>query len=86
MGALTSDWHPASMADSLVAADFLFSRDVLRDIAAQITFDGVVLINEISDTNDFLVSEIADAGCSTDIECFTDVVGSRATDSVDIGE
>ena len=74
------------MADSLVATDFDFSFDVLCNITAQVTFDRVVLINEVPHANDFFVGQIANAGCSTDIECFTDICLAGTTDSIDVGE
>jgi hypothetical protein len=51
------------MADSLVATDFDFSFDVLCNITAQVTFDRVVLIDEVPHTNDLFVGQIANAGC-----------------------
>jgi len=74
------------MTDSLITPDFYFSFDVLRNISTKVTFDVVVLVNEISHTNDLFVSQVADTSSQTDIESFADICRSGATDSIDVGE
>tara|TARA_B100001013_G_C24620529_1_gene447038 strand:- start:963 stop:1226 length:264 start_codon:yes stop_codon:yes gene_type:complete len=74
------------MTDSLIASDFDFSFDVLRNISTKVAFDGVVLVDEISHTNDLFVSQVADTSGQTYIESLTNICRSGATDSIDVGE
>jgi hypothetical protein len=74
------------MTNSLVAADFDFSFDVLRNITTKVAFNGVVLVDEIPHANDLFVSQVADTGCQTDIESLADLCGSGTTDSIDVSE
>tara|TARA_B110000263_G_scaffold170120_1_gene148198 strand:- start:499 stop:762 length:264 start_codon:yes stop_codon:yes gene_type:complete len=74
------------MTDSLITSDFDFSFDVLRNISTKVAFDGVVLVDEISHTNDLFVSQVADTSGQTYIESLANICRSGATDSIDVGE
>tara|TARA_B100000809_G_scaffold234816_1_gene252597 strand:- start:1607 stop:1870 length:264 start_codon:yes stop_codon:yes gene_type:complete len=74
------------MTDSLITSDFDFSFDVLRNISTKVAFDGVVLVDEISHTNDLFVSQVADTSGQTYIESVANICRSGATDSIDVRE
>ena len=59
--ALSTDRESLTVTDALEATDFDLALDVLLHIAAQVTFDGDVLIDPTTDAIDFVFREITDA-------------------------
>src|SRR6266699_1073757 len=60
--ALSADRESAAVADPLIAVDLDLALDVLRHLAAKITFDLVLRIDEVAKAHDFVVGEVANAG------------------------
>ena len=74
------------MAQALVATDFDLSLDVLRDVAAKVTLNREVRINELADLQDLGVREIAHLGVVVDVDGFEGFECPRAADPIDIGQ
>tara|TARA_Y100000746_G_scaffold230895_1_gene243422 strand:+ start:1302 stop:1748 length:447 start_codon:yes stop_codon:yes gene_type:complete len=83
---LSTHWEASPVADSLETADLNLAFDVLGYIAPEITLNGVVVINEVSDFDNFFIGKIANSCRSADVESFTNIRRTSATDAVDIGQ
>jgi hypothetical protein len=59
MRALSTDGKTLAMTNTLKASDFDLALDVLLHIAAQVTFDGDVLVDPATNAIHFIFSEIA---------------------------
>src|SRR4029078_216050 len=76
----------ATVADALVAADLHLALDVLRDLAAEVSFDLQVLVDEGADIQDPVLGEIADLGRRVHTGPGDDLVGAGRPDAVDVGQ
>ena len=74
------------MTNAAIAADFLEALDIHSDLSAKITFNGVILFDDITDTVDFFVGEVLDAGVRIDIGLLKNLAGTRASDTVNVGQ
>jgi hypothetical protein len=86
MCALTAHRKPFAMAKPLVAADLDLSLDILRNFATEVALDLVVGIDELANTQDFCVCEIADFRVVINFERTEELVRPRSSDPEDIGE
>src|ERR1700729_441845 len=57
--ALASDRQAATMADATVRIDIAQPRDILRPLAAKLTFDHVVLVHQRREPRQFVFVQIA---------------------------
>ena len=74
------------MAQATVGPDLHQALDVLGALAAQVAFDGEVVVDRVAELGDLVLCEIADVGVRRDLEVVEQPVGGRATDSVDVRE
>jgi hypothetical protein len=86
MGALPTNRETTAMPETLVRTDFDLALDVLCDLAPQITFDGQIGVDVLTDLDDLTVGEIANLGAPIDIEIIENMVSSRVTDTKDVGK
>jgi len=70
----------------LVAADLDLALDVLRHLAAKVTFDLEARIDEIAQSHDLVVGEVADARGGVDARRGQRRASERRTDAVDVGQ
>src|SRR5882762_56365 len=62
LGPLASHRQVAPMAQAAVRADLDESLDVERDLPAQVAFDLVAAVDQLSQAVDLLLGEVTDAG------------------------
>ena len=74
------------MTEPLVTPDLDFSLDVLCDIAAQISLDLVIRIDELPDTQHFRIREVTYLRIRVDLERVEDLLRAGYSDPEDIGE
>ena len=74
------------MTQALVAADLHLALDVLRDLAAQVTFDLEVLLDVAAQPRDFFFGEVAHARVARHLRVVADLLRDRAADAVDVRE
>jgi hypothetical protein len=74
------------VSQPLVAADVDLSLDVLVYLSAEITFDPVVVADEIAQTNDFLVGEVANSCSGVNAGAGAGFLGASRAYAEDIGE
>src|SRR5436305_3891296 len=84
--ALAADRQALAVAQAAVAGEVHQPLDVHRGFAAEVAFDLVVLVDRFADVEDFLVGQVLDPLFAADAELLRDLLGGRATDSVDVGE
>mgnify|MGYP004262178255 CR=1 FL=1 len=70
MGALPTHRQATAVPDSLEAANFDFAFDVLGYVSSEVSFNCVVLVDEVAYFDYFFISEVAHAGSSANIERF----------------
>jgi hypothetical protein len=81
-----ADREAATVADALVAADLDLALDVLRDLAAEVTLDLEVLVDESADLEYLVLGEVADLGRRVHTGPGDDLVGAGRPDAVDVGQ
>jgi hypothetical protein len=59
MRTLSTNWKSLTVTNALKASDFDLALDVLLHIAAQVTFNGDVLVDPTTNAIHFIFSEIA---------------------------
>ena len=74
------------MPDALVAADLDLALDVLRHIAAQVTFDREVGVDPATDAIDLFLGQVADPSVGIDADFGADLARGRPADAEDVGE
>ena len=74
------------MAQTLVAADLHLALDVLRDLAAQVTFDLEVLVDEAAQLRDFFLGEVAHTRVARHPGLVAHQLRGGAADAVDVRE
>ena len=62
LGALTADRKPLAVADPPIATDFTKTLNVLVDLAAQLTFNSVVVVEKNGQFGNFFFFEVFGAG------------------------
>ena len=76
----------ATMANSAIAADFGESLDVHGDLSSQITLDNLSFSDHFGNLLDFVIGEILDSRVRIHAGLGQNSVGTRHTDTIDIGE
>src|SRR5262245_11272092 len=84
--ALPVDRERPAVADALVAPDLDLPLDVLRDLAAEVTFDLVVRVDVGADLHDLLFGEIADLRAAIDARAVDDLEGPGRADAEDVAQ
>jgi hypothetical protein len=83
---LTTNREAAAVSQPLIAADLDLALDVLGDVTTKIALDLVVGIDELANTQNFGVTQVANLRVVVDVECLEYVKCPRATDPEDIRE
>src|SRR5262245_19989898 len=83
-GALPVDRQAIAVPQALLIADLHLALDVLRDLAAQVTFDLEVVVDVRAQPRDFLVGQVAHAGVARHPRVVAHLLGHRATDAEDV--
>jgi hypothetical protein len=86
VGALPAYRETTAMPEALVRANLDFPLDVLGDFASQITFNGQIGINVLTDANDLTVGEIPHLGTPIDIKIVEDCMRGRVAYPKDVGK
>ena len=84
--ALAVDRQTLAVTQTLVTPDFHLALDVLRDLAAQVTFDLDVLVDVAAQPRDFFLGEVAHARVARHAGRVADLLRDRAADAVDVRE
>src|SRR3954463_279236 len=84
LGVLTSHRQAAPVAQAAVAADLHQALDVLRALAAQVTLDHVVTVDDVAQLRHLVVREVPDLAVRLDPELGEDLVRGRPADAVDV--
>ena len=74
------------MPQALVAADFDLAANVSLNLAAQVAFDLVVLVDVLLERDELVLGEVADANVRADAGGRERFRRAGAADAVDIGE
>ena len=74
------------MADPAVAVRLDEALDVHCDLAAELTLDGVVVFDLVTELGDIILGQILCADVGVDAGLCKDIAGALQTDSVDIGQ
>src|ERR1700704_405979 len=85
-GPLTVHGQAAAMPHPAIAADFHQPLDVHGDLFSQISFDAALLLDHPADLPHVVLGQILDAKVRADPGFGQDLVGSEASDAVDVGE
>src|SRR3954467_14547239 len=83
-GALAADREAAAVADASVAGDVAQTRNVLRYLAAELAFDGVVLVQERGDAGYFVFAELAGVRLRVDTGFVAQLAGGLGADAVQV--
>src|SRR4051812_43860114 len=86
LGALAVHGEPAAVAEAAVAADLHEALHVLRALAAEVTLDGQVLVDEVAELADLVLGEVADVGVRAHAGGEEGALGLRIADAVDVGQ
>jgi len=74
------------MTDALQAADLDLALDVVLDVATQVTLDGEVLVDVVTDLVDLVLGELGDLGVAVEAERVAQLLCGRLADPEDVGE
>ncbi len=74
------------MADPLIGADLDLALDVLLDIAAQVTLDLELLVDEAANASHLVIGELTHLGARVDPGALADEGGPAVADAVDVGQ
>src|SRR6056297_416940 len=86
VGTLTANRKVAAVAQTTIGAKVHKALDVHLNFATQVTFDGVVAIDVLTQGQCFGVAEFVDPAGGVDASCFADGLGRRMANSGDICE
>src|SRR3954452_16742761 len=75
-----------AVTQALVATDLHLALDVLRDLAAQVTFDLDVLVDVGAEACNLFFGEVADPGVARHLRVVADLLCDRAAYAVDVRE
>lgn len=84
--ALAANRQIAAVAQAAIAADFLQALDITRNFAAQISFDGILLLDLFAEAVSFFLFKVFDFGFRIDLHLGKDLLRLAQPDTVDIGE
>src|SRR5665254_22111 len=85
LGPLASHRKAAAVPDPLVAADLDLAADVRCDLAAEVTLELVVALEEVTKRDELGVAEVLDPQVRAHARCRKGLAGARAPDAVDVG-
>ena len=74
------------MTDATVAADFLKTLDIERDLSSEITFHRLRLIDHGADSLHLIVRQIPDTGVGADLRLCKDTVRTGSAYPVNISQ
>ena len=74
------------MTHTLIGTNLYFSLDVLSNVAAEVTLDLEVLLEESADANHFIIGEVAYFRSAFDFEVVANLMCPGLPDPKDIGE
>ena len=74
------------MTQATVAADFGEPLDVHRGLTAQVTFDGVLVLDDFTELCFVIFGQVLDAGIRVDTGLCQDLLGSGQANALDIGQ
>src|SRR3954468_9689530 len=77
-GALPMNRKTLAVTQALVATDLHLALDVLRDLAAQVTFDLDVLVDVGAEACNLFFGEVADPGVARHLRVVADLLCDRA--------
>ena len=86
MGTLTTNRQVTTVAQATVATKVHQTLDVHLRVATQVTFDGVVFVDILTDFQDFSIRKFVDTTCGIDANSFADCSCRGVTDTGDICE
>jgi hypothetical protein len=74
------------VADTAIATEIFKSLDVALHLSAKVTLDRVIVLDRLSKRPDLTFSQILNLGGSLDARLLDDVLSSRLSDPVNIGQ
>jgi hypothetical protein len=83
---LAANGKPTTVAEAAIAADFHEALDVEVYLAAQVTLDGILAVDELPESAHLLFRELSDASSRIDVSAADDLLTPRVTDAVDVGQ
>ena len=72
------------MPQSSVATQVHEALDIDRNLAAQVPLYAILAIDQFTDTQNLVITQLIDAAVVSDFESLADFCGFRRTNSVDI--
>jgi hypothetical protein len=85
-GALSVDGQVPAMPDAPVGVDGNKTPDVLCDLAAQVTLDGVLILKNLEDGRDVGFGQVASLGRGIDLSLLADFIRNVRTYTIDVAE
>ena len=86
MGALAADRQAPAVPDALVATDLDLAADVRGDFASKVTFDAVVALDPVTQLDQVVIGQVADANVGADAGLGQRLERTGAPDAKDVGE
>jgi hypothetical protein len=86
MGALPANWETTTVAETLIGTDLDLALDILRDLASQITFNGQIGIDVLTDLHDLTIGEVTNLRAPIDIEIIENLMRGPITHPKNVGE
>mmetsp|Transcript_908 Transcript_908/g.1726 ORF Transcript_908/g.1726 Transcript_908/m.1726 type:complete len:327 (+) Transcript_908:1106-2086(+) len=86
VGALTANGQVATVTQATVGTEVHQTFDVHLGLTTQVTFDGVVGVDVLTDGENLGVGQLVDATCGVDADCFADRGSRGVANSGDIGQ
>jgi hypothetical protein len=80
------DRKALAVTEATVATDLHQAGSVLANLTAEVTLGGVVLVDVVTKTGDFVLGEVLGLDCRVDTASLTNLGGGGATDAVNVGE
>ena len=80
------DRQATAMTDATVAADFAQALDVHSGLTAQVTFDGEVMLDCITQLSFLLLSQILNTDVGIDLSHFQNLCSACRSDTIDISQ
>ena len=86
LGTLTANRQTTAMTNATVAANFNQTLDVQTDFTAQVTLNGVAVLDALTQLCCFFLGQILDASIRIDTGLLQNVVRQLPSNAVDIGQ
>src|SRR3954454_11143442 len=86
LGARAANREVAAVTEPAIRADLDETLDVERDLATEIAFDGQPAVDDLAETTDLLLGEIADTRVRVHVRLLEDLLARREPDPVDVRE